>query len=291
MFPTHVILEGVDALPTLPEAVIKLTELVKDEHATAADFEQAVKHDAVLTANLIHAANSVFKSGSEPITSLSDAIELIGLQHLVEVAVGSSLRRTLPVRLPGYGISSAKFWIHCTAVATIAETLAHRINLPSSEMAYTAGLMHDIGQLVIGNFLAEAMPESNWWTFNTPAEERNLIGSNHCDVGKEIAIRWNLPPLIADTCRWHHELTKAPENIDTGLNAVIHASDALAFMLGFRGVGYIGGEALDQSAPARLGLTEKELLELAKSVKHAIGQNAIASGMGASLDLEASSDY
>lgn len=284
MFPTHVILEGVEALPTMPEAVIRLTALVKDEQATSADFEQAVKHDAVLTANLINAANSVFKTGSEPVTSLSDAIERVGMQRLVEVAVGSSLRRTLPVRLPGYGISSSKFWIHCTAVATIAEALAYRIKLPSAEMAYTAGLMHDIGQLVIGNFLAETMPESDWWTFNTPAEERNLIGSNHCDVGKEIAIRWNLPPVVADTCRWHHELTRAPESIDTGLNTVIHAADALAFMLGFKGVGYIGGEVLDESAPARLGLTEQELLELAKSLTHAIGQNAIASGMGASLD-------
>jgi hypothetical protein len=72
-------------------------------------------------------------------------------------------------------------------------------------------------------------------------------------------------------------------NIDKGLNAVIHAADALAYTLGFKGVGY-SGEVLDELAPPLLGLSELELLELAKTARRSIGQNAIASGMGASLE-------
>jgi len=283
MFRPHVILEGMDSLPTLPEAVTKLSELVKNELATAEEFEQAVLLDPVLTANMIRASNAINTNTNEPITSVRQAVEKIGMQRLFEVAVGSSLRRTLPARIPGYGITAQKFWIHCIAAATIAETLAKKLKLPSADQAFTAGMLHDIGQLAIGDFLAETMPEANWWTFDSPEKERNLLGSNHCDVGSEIARRWNLPQIVIDSCRWHHELTEIPEKCDTDMITVMHASDALAYMTGFPGVGYVG-EVLHKLAPERLGISAQELYEIAKSVKHIIGQNAIATGMGKSLE-------
>ena len=283
MLPPHVILKGLEALPVTPEVVARLTPFLNAKTLDVAGFKQAVKFDPVLTANLIQAANQVHEPGSAPIATLEEAIERVGLHRLVDMAVGSSLRRTLPTRLPGYGISAGKFWIHCIAVATIAEAIAQRIELPSVDMAFTAGLVHDIGQLAIGDFFAENMPESDWWTFGTPDDERALLSCNHCDIGKVVAEKWNLPPAVIDPCRWHHELAKAPMNIDKGLNAVIHAADALAYTLGFKGVGY-SGEVLDELAPPLLGLSELELLELAKTARRSIGQNAIASGMGASLE-------
>lgn len=283
MLPPHVILKGLDALPVTPEVVLRLLPLLNAKILDAAEFKQAVKFDPVLTANLIQAANKIHESGMAPITSLEEAIERVGLHRLVDLAVGTSLRRTLPTRLPGYGISAGKFWIHCIAVATIAEAIAQRIKLPSAGMAFTAGLVHDLGQLVIGDFFAENMPESDWWTFGTPDDERALLSCNHCDIGKVVAEKWNLPPAVIDACRWHHELAKAPKDIDGGLNAVIHAADALAYTLGFKGVGY-SGEVLDELAAPMLGLDEEELLELAQGLRRSIGQNAVASGMGASLD-------
>jgi putative nucleotidyltransferase with HDIG domain len=283
MFRPHVILEGIDSLPTLPEAVNRLSILVKDDKTTAGEFEQAVLLDPVLTANMIRAANAINTAGTEPITTVSQAVERIGMQRLFEVAVGSSLRRTLPARIPGYGITAQKFWIHCIAAATIAETLAKKLELPSADTAFTTGLLHDIGQLVIGNFLAETMPEANWWTFDSPAKERNLLGCNHCDVGSEIALRWKLPEAVIDSCRWHHELPEVPENCNIDMVTVMHASDALAYMIGFPGVGYVG-EVLHKLAPARLGISAQELYVIAKSVRHIIGQNAVATGMGSSLN-------
>jgi putative nucleotidyltransferase with HDIG domain len=282
MLPPHVILRGLDALPVTPEVVARLTPLLKAKTLDAAEFQQAVRFDPVLTANLIQAANGL-QGGEAPITSLEEAIQRVGLHRLVDMAVGSSLRRTLPPRLPGYGISAGKFWIHCIAVATLAEAIAQRIELPSAGMAFTAGLVHDLGQLVIGDFFAENMPESDWWTFGTPDDERALLSCNHCDIGQVVAEKWSLPQAVIDACRWHHELAKAPKTIDTGLNAVIHTADALAYTLGFKGVGY-SGEVLDDLAAPLLGLEEEELLDLAQGLRRSIGLNAVASGMGASLD-------
>lgn len=282
MLPPHVILRGFDTLPVAPEAVARLTPFLRGEPDPAA-FTQAVKFDPVLTANLLQAANRLRSPGSTPVATLEEAIALVGLQRLVEVAVGASLRRTLPARLPGYGISAGKFWIHCIAVATLGEAIARRIDLPSADLAFSAGLLHDIGQLAIGDFFAENMPESDWWTFGTPEEERALLSCHHGDIGKVVAERWHLPAPVVEACRWHHEPGKAPPTIDRGLNTVIHVADALAYGLGFKGVGY-PGEALDEQAPTQLGLTEPELQALAQGCRRSIGQNAVASGMGASLD-------
>lgn len=290
MFPAHVLLEGIDFLPVLPEALTRLSAIVKDSSASTADFVQATLLDAVLTACMLHAANSLASDGADPIISVEQAVEQFGMQRLFDAAVGSTIRRSLPARIPGYGISAEKYWIHSIAVATISDLLAKKLDLPNADMAFTAGLLHDIGQIIIGNFLGHAMPDANWWTFDTPTKERSLLGCNHCDVGYEIAVKWNLPKTIQDCCRWHHELTKASEDLDTNMITVINAADALAYMIGFPGVGYVG-EVLDKETPARLGFSTKELYQLANEVKQTIGKNAAASGMTAPLDEKTSDGY
>jgi putative nucleotidyltransferase with HDIG domain len=290
MFPAHVMLEGIDFLPVLPEALTRLSAIVKDSCTSTDDFVQTTRLDAVLTACMLHAANSLSTDGADPITSVEQAVEQFGMQRLFDAAVGSTIRRSLPARIPGYGISAEKYWIHSIAVATIADLLARKLDLKNADMAFTAGLLHDIGQIVIGNFLGHAMPAANWWTFDTPAKERSLLGCNHCDVGYEIAVKWNLPKVIQDCCRWHHELTKASDDLDTNMITVINAADALAYMIGFPGVGYVG-EVLDKETPAKLGINTKDLYQMASDVKQSIRQNAIASGLISLVEAETAAGY
>jgi putative nucleotidyltransferase with HDIG domain len=271
MFPAYVILEGVDALPTLPESVARLSVLIQDERSSAKDFEQAVRTDPVSTANLLRAANSVFYQGIDPITSVSQAVARIGLRRVFEVAVGSSVRRTLPARIPGYGLNAEAFWLHCTATAVYAEALGRELNLTCRDIAFTAGLLHDVGKLVICNFLAEMMPESNWWTFGTAAEERKLLGSNHCDVGKEIAVRWHLPEVVAQVCRWHHEPAQMPDNMDQDLIAVVLAADYLSYLAGFSG-GSGAGVRCYVFIQDKLGLTQERCIEFAEAYRDEVVQ-------------------
>lgn len=279
MFPAYVLLEGVDALPTLPASVTGLSVLINDKLATADDFVQAVKCDPVLATNLFHAANGIHGKDLQPAATIREAIERVGRQQLFDAAIGNSLQRTLPAKIPGYGTPTWKYWIHSIAAAVIAEMLAKRSGLADPEAAYTAGLLHDVGQLVIGEFLAVTMPAANWWTFDTPEKERSLLGSNHCDVGRELAEKWMLPAAVRDTCRWHHELSKVPTDVDKYFITVLHAADALAYMIGYPGVGYVG-EVLDQRAPERLGMSTEKLYERALALKPGIEELAAAAGMG-----------
>src|ERR1039457_1031676 len=88
LIPAYVIVEGIESLPTLPEAIAQLSILLQDDTSTAADFEKAVRTDPVITANLLRAANSVFSQGIEPISRVSQAVARIGLRRVFEVAVG-----------------------------------------------------------------------------------------------------------------------------------------------------------------------------------------------------------
>jgi putative nucleotidyltransferase with HDIG domain len=273
MFPAYVILEGIEALPTLPEVVTLLATQLRDECASAADIEQTVRVDPAITANLIRTANSVYYSGLAPISSTRDAISRIGFQRVYEVAIGSSLKRAIPKRIPGYGISGPKFWHHCIATACIAEALANEVKPDSSDMAFTAGLLHDVGQLVIGNFLDEMMPESNWWTFGTNADERRTLGCNHNDVGHEIAAKWNLPQAVRQTCRWHHEFEFAPKDSDLSLIAIVQLANSFAYISGFDG-GSCMGEVFNPESQQYLGLTMKQLIEISKELKPAINEMA-----------------
>jgi len=273
MFPAYVILEGIEVLPTLPEVVTLLSALLRDERSSAADIEQAVRIDPAITTNLIKAANSVHFTGYQPTTSIREAVARIGMRRVYEVAIGSTLKRAIPKRLPGYGISGPKFWFHCIATACIAEALAKEVKLDSSDMAFTAGLLHDVGQLVIGNFLDEMMPESNWWTFGTHSDEKQTLGCNHNEVGGEIAVKWNLPTVIRQTCRWHHEFASTPKDCDLNLVAVVHLANAFAYIAGFSG-GSCMGEVFDPQAQQHLGLTMKQLIEISKGLKPAINEMA-----------------
>ncbi len=271
MIPASAIVEGIEALPTLPEAITRLSALLRDDRATTTQFEQAVRSDPAVTANLLRAANSAFYGGSEPTTHVRQAVARLGLQRVYEVAIGTSFRRSIPLRLPGYGLDGPTFWLHCAATAVYAEALGRSVGLPDPDLAFTAGLLHDVGKLIIGGFLAELMPESNWWTFGTAVMERELLGSNHGDVGEAIARRWNLPLPVAHACRWHHEVERAGPEVDRDLVAAVLAADHLAYLAGFSG-GSGGGNGLDPSVQQRLGLTPERLEPLAEASREQVLQ-------------------
>jgi len=278
MISAAAISEGIESLPTLPESVARLTILLQDERSTIGDFEHAVHADPAVTANLLRAANSAYYHSDEPITTAGEAIARIGLNRVCEVAVAASYRRALPVRISGYGINAVQFWMHSAATAVFAEALSREMLLPHPAIAFTAGLLHDVGKLVVGGFLALLPPESNWWDFGNAAEERRLLGSNHCDVGQAISYRWNLPQQIGHACRWHHEPAETAGWDVEDLAEIVHAAAHLAYLAGF--LGSAGkGEELEPSVQQRLKLTpDKREQMVARFREEVLQVGSIAAG-------------
>ncbi len=263
MIRGETLIARMDALPTLPEAAARLAVLLRDERATAADFEKVIRPDPALTANLLRAANSVFYKGVREITGVRDAVARMGVRRVYEVTTSASFRRVLPPRIPGYDIDVAAFWPHCVSVALYSERLARASMVAAADIAYTAGLLHDVGKLVIGTCIAQGDAPPPRSALDSVFAEREALGIDHADVGEEIALRWNLPLSVKDAARYHHEPALAPQGSDCTMVALVHLADLLARRSGFAAYPNLPVPDYDPGALARLNTDPAKLEQLA----------------------------
>jgi putative nucleotidyltransferase with HDIG domain len=202
------LLKQAGELPSLPEVYIRVTELLETESATGQKIGEAVQTDPALTARILKLINSAYYGLQNPVTSISQAVTLLGRQQLQQVLVGSVLAgvfkdfdtTTFPLR---------DFWQHCIKTAIIARQLAmQNARVIDHEAFFTAGLLHDIGWLVI----AKVNPGSYMQiTGLARSENKDVIqveaeklGVTHIDVGVALLEKWGIPGLITQCVRKHH---------------------------------------------------------------------------------------
>ncbi len=256
----------IDALPTVPEALPRISTLLLDPSASASDFEAVVKTDPALTANLLRVANSAFHRGLTSISSVGLAVARVGFHRVYEVVSLVSLKRALPPRLPGYGLDSAEFWRHCVAVAVLSERIARLAGVPESGHAYTAGLLHDVGKLVVGVFgETEGGPPEG--ALDGLASEQRYLGTDHAEIGQDIAFRWNFTRPVADAARWHHAPLSEPGASGKRLQIVVHVANCLAHRFGY------GPKANHRGLPPGLAeLADRTHLEFEEGALETLGQ-------------------
>jgi len=231
------IIQHADKLPTLPTAVMKLSQLIADQQSSAGDFEKVIKPDPALTANLLRIANSAFFSARIEITSVRQSITRLGVKRVYELATSAGFAKVIPEFLPGYRIKSNSFWRHCVAVAIISEHLAQELKFGQIDFIFTAGLLHDIGKMAIGGFIEKNLkhfkPIIRGSESTFIEAERQVLGTDHAEIGIRLAKKWNLPEAIGLVIRWHH----TPNSVDNAkhqrLIDLIHFSNNLAHTLGY----------------------------------------------------------
>ena len=250
------ILKKIDSLPTLPTAVAQLSKLIASPTASARDFEAVIKPDPSLTANLLRLANSAYFGLRREVTSVKQAITLLGNKRVFEIAASAGFSRVIPAMLPGYRIQSSDFWLHSIAVAVLAERLAAELRIKAPGLLFTAGLLHDLGKLAIGSFLEEEETEllqrlaNDDIAFSTA--EKELLGTDHSEVGEELAEQWDLPEAVIWTAKWHHHPAEAGD-VDNVLVDLVHLADAMAHMFGYGAdVGELA-RTVDKGVASRLG--------------------------------------
>jgi putative nucleotidyltransferase with HDIG domain len=260
------VLAKVRQLPALSAAVVRIGELARDEHSSAADFERAIRPDPALTANVLRIANSAHFALRCRADSVRHAVSLLGLRRVSEVAAAAGLAPVIPPRLPGYDIDAAEFWRHCVAVAVLAEHIAAALRLQRPGGVFTAALLHDMGKLAITTFVADASAEILGRSRGGVAlvrAERQVLGVDHGEVGAAVAQAWRLPPAVAAAARWHHAPGETPPDVDATAIGLVHVADSLAHVLGF---GADAGElarSVDPAVEARLGIRPRVLERVA----------------------------
>lgn len=237
MIGTDEILGRVQSLPTLPSSVARLAALIGDPRAGAREFEAVIRPDPALTTNLLRLANSAYFGQCREVDSVRQAIAIMGLKRVFEVAASVSFARVIPPALPGYGIGTKGFWTHSVAVGALAERLARELGQEAPGLLFTAGLLHDVGKLAISSFLMDesAQVRARLAEGRIPfvAAEQAVLGTDHAEVGLAVVESWGLPPAIGVAARWHHHPCAATNAEETLLASLVHAADCLAHLLGY----------------------------------------------------------
>lgn len=267
------LIQAMDAIGTVPSSVAQIFSIINDPKTCATDFERVVRPDVGLTANLLRCANSAYYRATREITSVRDAINRMGLRRVFEVAASSSFAQAIPSRLTGYGLTAQDYWDHSVAVAVLADRIGREAGFTYPDLAFTSGLLHDLGKLVVASFLAGA-PEVMWpeGGLKSTEQERELLETDHAQLGELLALKWNLPKEICGAARWHHEPDSAPSATLRYLSTVIQVADGAAHAAA--GGKEDASEPLDPDALERLNLAPERVMDIVAVAKSEIDRTA-----------------
>ena len=208
------LVKDISGLVTLPEVYLHINRVVEDPNCAIADIAKAVSKDPSFTVRLLKIANSALYSFPSSIDSVTKAVSIIGTAQIRNLALSMSAVRSF-AGLPNELVSMQNFWRHSLLCALTAKHLAKAARRCDPDALFTAGLLHDIGELVLFNRLPEQSREALLLVLDDLDErpvheaERQIMGLDHTDVGGELARQWQLPPLLEECIAHHHDIEKA----------------------------------------------------------------------------------
>jgi putative nucleotidyltransferase with HDIG domain len=207
MDSVYELLRRVKVLPPSPQVLPKVLEALRHEQTTLEEVGELIALDPVLTAKLLHYCNSVYFSGREPVASVPEAIGRVGFQTifaLVSAVSGSRVFNT-PA---GAGLDGSQLWKHSLTTAFACKFIADDIEADSN-LLFTAGLLHDIGRVVLaqakGAEYVKLYREAVSSGANVAEREKAAYGFTHADVGAALMESWKLPAILVQAVQFHHQ--------------------------------------------------------------------------------------
>ncbi len=259
-----IIMAHVDAFPSMPSSTVKLLELVDQDDASVQEIEDILRLDPGLTANILKLTNSAMFGLPTKVGSVKQAILLLGTQKLKQLIIASCVGAVMDQDIPGYELPAGELWHHSIAVSVAAQGLVRELGFKSGDDIFTAALLHDVGKLILGQFIDKddaILRAAAGYTVSFEVAEREVLGTDHAEIGAHILEGWCLPESLVHAVRWHHNPVMA--EVDCLTTDVVHVADMLCLMLGI-GVGREGMQY--QPSPVvthRLGLKPFQLEKLA----------------------------
>jgi putative nucleotidyltransferase with HDIG domain len=239
-------------LPALPAIVLELIRTFDDPGADIPTLARMISHDQALAARTLRAANSSFYGLEAKVKSISQAIMVLGFDTVRSLVSAGAIINALPAS--GASPEPDQFWRHAMATALCARNIARRTRL-NHEYAFLAGLLHDIGRLVLATRFPQHYAEAMAWRDVHDAwqldAEQAVLGIDHQQVGLMLAEAWLFPPLIQRAIAFHH----APAVDDLGeLASIVHVANAVVHALDLGGEPDAAVPPVSQAAWASLRL-------------------------------------
>ena|ERR1039458_10042207 len=226
-------IDGIKTLPPAPRVLAQLLTLLNQDEANADEIVALIALDPALTAKVLQRCNSAASGLGRCISDLDEAVGQLGfnaIYRLVAMVVGEGMMASAQ---QGYGIGTGELWEHSVTTAVAARVLARKLN-GKDNLAFTSGLLHDIGKLVLSTFLEDFQPAVHQETGPSGRSfletEKALLGVDHAEIGGRLLTRWNFPEPLVAAVQHHHSPAQARG--DGQLAAYVHVGDIIAHCLG-----------------------------------------------------------
>jgi putative nucleotidyltransferase with HDIG domain len=262
------ILRQVKSFPGMPTTAAKLLPLLREPDSSVARIEALIQYDPGLTANLLKLTNSAYFGLPSRISSVRQAILLLGRKRLLQIVTTMCMSGLMKKPVPGYDLPQGGLWRHSVAVAVAADRLVRSLKIAQADEAFTAGLLHDIGKMVLGEYVREDLPNIQQMVakgISFEVAEYMVLGTNHSDIGARILQSWSMPAELVNAVAWHHD----PEQCENAcqLGDLVHVAN-----IAVRGLDH-GTAVSEPSAEAtfkaieRLGLHPGDLAALTEQAR------------------------
>jgi putative nucleotidyltransferase with HDIG domain len=254
-------------LPTLPSILGQIIGLLEQPNSSAADIERVLKHDQALTTKLLAMANSAYYAFQFEVTTVRRAVVAVGYNEVRNLCMGLSLMGFLKPSVFRDRQMASQLWLHSLAVSLAAKLLAQKSRGLDPEVAYTAGLLHDIGKVVLAAFYPDEVDKLQQLLARGGkpfAETEHELELSHTEVGKILAEHWKLPAVLVQVISRHHTPHSNLEYFQ--IVSAVHAADYLAHGLGFRDGYRPEAPKLNPKALEGLGMDIAQFKECAQVV-------------------------
>lgn len=225
------LVQDVAGLISLPDVCIRVKEMVDSPAYSAADIGKVISQDAALTARLLRIVNSAFYNFPSKIETVSRAVTIVGNRELRDLVFAATVAGIFE-KISSELIDLESFWRHAVYCGIVSRIIATRCRVLHNERLFVAGLLHDIGRLVMAFKLADECRQILDYQaqekLNLPDAERHVLGFDHAQVGSELMKAWSLPSSHQMSTLYHHHPDKAREyRLEA---SIVHLANAITDM-------------------------------------------------------------
>jgi HD-like signal output (HDOD) protein len=258
----------IKSVVSMSASIPRLTKLAFDPEISVNEIARVIEFDQVLTANVLHWANSAWSASETPVLSVKDAVVRFGIGHIVKLVIGKCVAKPMKQAFPGYELQENELWQHSVACALAVECLEKITSKPVPAPAFTAALIHDIGKLLLERHISPVLLGQIHTLIIEKGityieAEREILGTDHAQLGGTIARFWEFPETLILGIEQHHLDVHSPDPV---LDSV-QIANTVAKLLG---VG-LGSEqmnlTINPGVPKRMGLTSGAMESLCALVQ------------------------
>ena len=276
------VVDRIEELPTLPQVAAKIMRLIDDPATSATDVHKVMSRDPALAAKMLKLVNSAFYGLPHKVSNLNQAIVLLGFNTIKSLALSVSVFGVFGKGKGAGKFDRERYWRHSVGSACIYRVLARKVRTVDPETAFVAGLLHDIGKLVMDQYaaeeLAKVIEEAEFRKCAFVDAERSVLTTDHSAIGAWLVQKWGFPEVLVGWVQNHH----APglESQDSNVAISVFA-DYLCKVKGIAASGSFDPAILNKNAWTCLKLDKADLPPIIQEVNEEIKlvDDMLAAGM------------